>query len=74
VADQPTPPLSRVYLDCGAREGRGSLLPIVAAMAEHLAERGYGADQLLWRPDAKGTHSEACWRRRLPKALRFFYR
>jgi predicted alpha/beta superfamily hydrolase len=74
VADQPTPPLSRVYLDCGAREGRGSLLPIVAAMAAHLAERGYGADQLLWRPDAKGTHSEACWRRRLPKALRFFYR
>jgi predicted alpha/beta superfamily hydrolase len=74
VVDQPTPEVSRIYLDCGAREGRGSLLPLVAAMAAHLASRGYEDDRLLWRPDAKGVHNEASWRRRLPKALRFLYR
>jgi len=74
VVDQPTPEVSRVYLDCGAREGRGSLMPIVAAMAAHLASRDYEDDRLMWRPDAKGGHNEASWRRRLPKALRFLYR
>jgi trehalose-phosphatase len=74
VAGQPAPAPSRVYLDCGVREGRGTLLPLVAAMAAHLASRGYDADTLMFRPDAKGTHSERSWRRRLPKALRFLYR
>jgi predicted alpha/beta superfamily hydrolase/uncharacterized damage-inducible protein DinB len=74
VVDQPTPPVSRIYLDCGVREGRGTLLPIVAGMAAHLAGRGYEDDRLMWRPDAKGGHNEASWRRRLPKALRFLYR
>jgi predicted alpha/beta superfamily hydrolase len=71
---QPTPELSRVYLDAGAREDKGRLIPVVAAMAALLASRGYDADRLLWRPDAKGSHNEASWRRRLPKALRFLYR
>src|SRR3954468_23112097 len=43
-------------------------------MAEHLLERGYDSDSLMWRADARGTHSEASWRRRLPAALRFMYR
>ncbi len=74
VADQPVPEVSRIYLDAGAREDRGRLLPVVAAMAALLAGRDYDDDRLLWRPDAKGVHNEASWRRRLPKALRFFYR
>lgn len=74
VAEQPAPGLSRIYLDAGAREDRGRLLPIVAAMAAHLAGRGWDDDKLLWRPDARGVHNEASWRRRLPKALRFLYR
>lgn len=74
VAEQPSPEMSRIYLDAGAREDRGRLLPIVAAMAAHLAGRGWDDDQLLWRPDARGVHNEASWRRRLPKALRFLYR
>jgi trehalose-phosphatase len=41
VRAQPTPELSRIYLDCGVREGRGTALPQVAAMAAHLATRGY---------------------------------
>jgi predicted alpha/beta superfamily hydrolase len=74
IADLPDPEVSRVYLDAGAKEDRGRLLPIVAAMAAHLAGRGWDADRLMWRPDSRGTHSEASWRRRLPKALRFMYR
>jgi predicted alpha/beta superfamily hydrolase len=74
VAAQPTPGVSRIYLDCGVREGRGTLLPQVAAMAAHLAGRGYDDDHLMLRADPRGAHSEASWRRRLPRALRFFYR
>jgi predicted alpha/beta superfamily hydrolase len=74
VAEQPLPEVSRVYLDCGGREGKGTLLPLVASMAAHLANRGYDADRLMFRPDTRGTHSERAWRRRLPRALRFFYR
>lgn len=74
IRKQPTPGLSRVYLDAGGREDRGRLIPVVAAMAAHVASRGYDADHLMWRPDARGGHNEASWRRRLPKALRFLYR
>jgi enterochelin esterase-like enzyme len=74
VAAQPTPEVSRIYLDCGVREGSGALLPQVAAMAAHLATRGYDPDHLLFRADPRGAHSEASWRRRLAGALRFFYR
>jgi hypothetical protein len=49
-------------------------MPVVAAMAAHLAGRDYDDDRLMFRPDAKGAHNEASWRRRLPKALRFLYR
>ncbi len=74
IAAQPAPPVSRIYLDCGAREGRGMLLPLVAQLAADLTERGYDTDRLMWRPDPRGGHNEATWRRRLPKALRFIYR
>lgn len=74
IADQPAPEPSTIYLDAGAREDKGRLLAVVSAMAALLASRGYDEDRLMWRPDAKGTHNEASWRRRLPKALRFLYR
>ena len=74
LPEQPTPELSRVYLDCGVREGRGIVLPQVAEVAAQLATRGYGEDRLMFRPDPRGAHSESSWRRRLPRALRFFYR
>jgi predicted alpha/beta superfamily hydrolase len=71
TAAQPLPWTSRIYLDCGAREGRGTALPRVAAMAALLRARGYGEDRLRFRRDARGRHDEASWRRRLPGALRF---
>ncbi len=74
VAKEPNPYRSRVYLDAGAREGRGKLVGLVAEMARHLESRGWGPAgdlRLLFRADPRGTHDEAHWRRRLPKALRF---
>ncbi len=73
MAGQPTPAVTRIYLDAGGREDRGRLVPMVTTMATHLARRGYDGDRLMWRPDAKGRHDEVSWRRRLPKALRFLY-
>lgn len=74
IAQRPTPPISRVYIDCGGREAGGRMLPMARRMAELLAARGYPRGQLLWRPDPRGDHNEAEWRRRLPRALRFMYR
>ena len=72
VQAQPTPWTSRVYLDAGSREG--GMATLVERMAGHLRERGYGDDKLLARVDPRGGHNEPSWRRRLPGALRFFYR
>lgn len=73
IAAQPTPEVTRIYLDAGAREAKGQVVAAAKKMVEHLIDRGYDSDRLMWRADAKGTHSEAHWRRRLPKALRFIY-
>lgn len=74
VAHAPRPPISRIYLDCGVREGSGRMLPPIAEVEALLRRRGYVDEQLMWRPDARGAHSERHWRRRLPKALRFMFR
>ncbi len=71
IAAQPLPWTSRIYLDCGVREGRGTTLPRVAAIAGLLRSRGYGESRLRFRRDARGRHGEASWRRRLPGALRY---
>jgi predicted alpha/beta superfamily hydrolase len=70
---RPHPSISRVYLDCGTREGGGRMVVLVERMAALLGARGYGPKQLMWRPDRRGAHAETHWRRRLPKALRFMF-
>lgn len=79
------PERSRFYLDAGAREVKGALLSTCQALAGVLRARGWAdggprvaggarGDRVLWfRPDPKGTHAEAHWRRRLPAALRFLF-
>lgn len=57
----------RFYLDAGGREPPG-MMRGAAAMAELLHQRGAG--RLWFRPDPKGGHREADWRRRLLGALR----
>jgi enterochelin esterase-like enzyme len=74
VAARPRPHPSRVYLDCGAREAGGRMLPLVADMARVLSGRGYDDAHLMFHPDPRGGHDERSWRRRLPRALRFMYR
>jgi predicted alpha/beta superfamily hydrolase len=64
---------ARVYLDVGGRESP-KMVHFAARMAGELGSRGYRREQVLWRPDARGTHHERHWRRRLPKALRFLFR
>lgn len=73
IAACPDPPVSRLYLDCGSREGRGTLLPQTQRLAAQLAARGWTDENLLYRIDPRGLHDEASWRRRLPRALRFLF-
>jgi len=73
ITKRETPPVSRIYLDCGLREGGGNMAPLVARMAEHLTHRGYGPDKLKLVLDPRGAHGERHWRRRFPAALRFMY-
>jgi predicted alpha/beta superfamily hydrolase len=74
LRERATPRFSRVYLDCGLKEGRGHMHPIAQAMALEIASRGYHVRQLMFVTDRRGTHSERAWRRRLPKALEFMFR
>jgi len=74
VEAQPNPWTSRIYIDCGVGEDRGTLLSLTNRMERLLRARGYGDDSLRVRRDRRGTHSEASWRRRLPGALRFLLR
>ena len=74
VAKEPNPYRSRVWLDAGEREAGGRLVPLVRAMSESLARRGWqtrGDLRVAVSVDPTGRHDEASWRRRLPKALRF---
>ena len=77
VRSQGNPYRSRVYLDAGAREGRGHTATLVRTLGSHLRARGWGLPaekrdlRVLVRVDPKGRHDEGSWRRRLPKALRF---
>ncbi|AUX40686.1 hypothetical protein SOCE26_020870 [Sorangium cellulosum] len=73
VASQPVPASSRLYIDAGAQEDNGSVLRDAARLVEHLRERGYGDQSLLFCPDEAGTHSEDAWRRRAPGALQFLF-
>lgn len=68
------PWVSQIYLDCGRGEGGGKMAPLVERVAAELRARHYDDDHLKLRIDARGTHSEAAWRRRLLPALRWFYR
>ena len=54
-------------------EDKGKVVDLVKEMAAHLVARGWDAERLMWRANPRGTHSEASWRRRLPRALRFIY-
>ncbi len=63
---------TRAYVDVGLRESERMVRN--AAHAAHLLEGRLEAGHSMWRPDRRGKHREADWRRRLPKALKFLFR
>jgi predicted alpha/beta superfamily hydrolase len=69
----PMPAARRLYVDAGGRE-----LPRTTegcrALIEVLEAKGcVQGEDLMWRPVVKDGHNERAWRRRAPKALRYFY-
>ncbi len=74
VAKLGRPWVSRIYLDCGAKEAGGRLQGLVDSMGSLLRGRGYDDRHLQVRFDARGRHDERSWQRRMPSALRFMYR
>jgi predicted alpha/beta superfamily hydrolase len=74
IESQGLPWTRKVYLDSGGREGGGMALRQAEHMAGRLMAKGFVLNQdLMWRPDKRGSHNERNWRRRLPKALKFLY-
>lgn len=72
--ERPRPESSRIYLDCGGREG-SSMWPAIDAFARRLRARGWrdarGDHRLRVHFATRDKHDEAAWRRRFPRALRF---
>lgn len=71
LATRARPWTSRIYVDAGAHEGR--MLRDAQRLVKDLEARGYGPEDLMWRPDPAGRHSEAHWRRRAPAGLHFLF-
>jgi predicted alpha/beta superfamily hydrolase len=77
IGAQSNPHRSRIYLDAGAREGDGTIPKLTRALGARLRARGWrrAADKRDLRVelyiDPRGRHNERCWRRHLPRALRF---
>lgn len=74
LESRPLPALSQLYFDGGKNESKGGLGPRIRRVARRLVQRGYPKSQLRVVVDPKGLHNEASWRRRMPNALRWFYR
>jgi len=61
----------RIYLDVGAREGRGAL-DDARRMRDALIEKGYvPGSELRFVEDPRGHHNEVDWGRRFTDAVRF---
>ena len=70
---RPTPAVSRIYLDAGGRGGDRLIGAEARRLATRLRQRGWRPDELMWHFVKSGPHTEAAWRRRLPRALRFLF-
>lgn len=77
IAAQSNPYRSRIYLDAGAREGDGTIPRLTRHLGSQLRRRGWRPAKekrdlrLLVYIDPRGRHNERCWRRHLPRAIRF---
>ncbi|MFN7967297.1 MAG: alpha/beta hydrolase-fold protein [Acidobacteriota bacterium] len=64
---------SRLYIDCGGKEGGGSMALHAEKIVHMLHGRGWNGHHLMWRFVKSGKHHEKYWRARMPKALKFLY-
>lgn len=74
LTERPRPIISRVYVDCGLKEGRGRMAALSERVVATLAQKGYPPSQLKLRIDPRGAHNERHWARRIGPALRFMFR
>jgi hypothetical protein len=70
---------AKIYLDCGEKETarvhpKRDFYKVAASMVELLKQQGFQEDvDLRWVSDAKGTHSEYHWARRIGPALEWLF-
>ena len=70
LAESPHIP-GRIYLDIGAREGKGAL-DDARRLRDLLSEKGYApGSELRWVEDPRGHHNEVDWGRRFTDAVMF---
>lgn len=69
TSPQPRP---RLWVDMGAQEGEQALV-LARELTQVLAQRGWAGDALRFVEDARGSHDEASWARRVPAMLDFLY-
>jgi len=62
----------RIWLDVGGREG-GDTLRDVRTLRDRLFARGWAEDELGYREDRRGDHSERAWARRARPMLEFLF-
>ena len=79
IRGQQKPQGSRLYVDTGSREvGTGPRSRYIVDSSRRLDNllriKGWQPNQdYRWIVDPKGTHSESCWARRFPAAMRFLW-
>ncbi|MEB3198417.1 MAG: alpha/beta hydrolase-fold protein [Candidatus Sericytochromatia bacterium] len=79
IAGMPPPLGARIYLDCGELETarvhpKRDFYRVAHSMVDLLTLQGFKAeDNMRWVSDPRGTHSEACWARRVGPALSWLF-
>lgn len=67
-------PVQKLWIDIGTKEGDGRApVKAVKDIAKELRSRGYGKKNLAVFVDQGANHSEAAWRKRLPKVFQWLY-
>ncbi|HUJ16274.1 MAG TPA: alpha/beta hydrolase-fold protein [Thermoanaerobaculia bacterium] len=65
-------PRPRIWLDVGGREGRETLRD-ARTLRDRLLSKGWSSDDLEFREDPRGDHSERAWARRARPMIEFLF-
>lgn len=72
VAAATPQPRPRLWLDMGAQEG-DQAVTLARELVQRLRRQGWPGERLRFVEDARGSHDEASWARRVPSMLAFLY-